>query len=89
MALSTTKTGCVISDTSVNHAFYADDLCIMSVGPACLQKRMDIWYNYSVQNFLTFNPTKSVCVVFEPRKLKLYCPLMVLNATPLPYISVV
>ena len=64
VALSATKTSCVINDKSVNHAFYADDLCIMSASPAGLQKLIDICYNYtqySVQNSLTFNPTKSVC----------------------------
>ena len=57
----------------------------MSASPAGLQKLIDICYNYSVQNSLTFNPTKSVCVVFKPKQFKLYCPPMVLNASPLPY----
>ena len=33
VALSARKTGCVISDTSLNHVCYADDLCIMSASP--------------------------------------------------------
>ena len=44
VALSAPKTGCVINDTSVNHVFYADDLCIMSASPAGLQKLIDIAY---------------------------------------------
>ena len=87
VALSATKTGCVINDKSVSHAFYADDLCIMSASPVGLQKLIDICYNYSVQNFLTFNTTKYVCVVFKPKMFKLYCPPMVLNAAPLPYVD--
>ena len=59
----------------------------MSASPAALQKLIDIFYNYSVQNTLTFNSTKSVCVVVKPRKFKLYCPPMVLNAAPLPFID--
>ena len=85
VALSATKTGCVINDKSVKHVFYADDLCIMSANPAGLQKMIDICYNYSVQNSLTFNPTKSV--VFKPKKFKLYCPPIALNAVPLPYVD--
>ena len=42
VALSATKTGCVINNKSVNHVFYADDLCIMSASPAGLQKLIDI-----------------------------------------------
>ena len=59
----------------------------MSASPAGLQKLIDICYYFSVQNSLTFNPTKSVCVVFKPKKFKLYCPPMVLNAAPLPYVD--
>ena len=87
MELSAIKTGYVINDKSVNHVIYADDLCIMSASPARLQTLIDICYNYSVQNSLTFNPTKSVCVVFKPKNFKLYCPPMVLNAAPLPYVD--
>ena len=87
VALSATKTGCVINDKSVNHVFYAADLCIMSGSPTGLQKLIDICYNYSVQNSLTFNPTKSVCVVFKPKKFKLYFLPMVLNASSLPYVD--
>ena len=87
VALSATKTGCIINDKSVNHVFYADDLCIMSASLAGLPKLIAICYNYSVQNSLTFSPTKSVCVVFKPKKFELYCPPMVLSASPLPYVD--
>ena len=59
----------------------------MSASLASLQKLIDICYNYSVQNTLTCNTTKSVCVVFKPKKFKLYCLSIVLNATPLPYVD--
>ena len=36
--LSAAKTGCFIDDISVNHVFYADDLCIMAASPSDLQK---------------------------------------------------
>ena len=36
--LSAAKTGCIIKDISINHVFYADDLCIMSASPSGLQK---------------------------------------------------
>ena len=59
----------------------------MSASPAGLQKLIDTCYNYSVQNSLTFNITKSVCVVFKPKKFKLYFPSVVVNAAPLPYVD--
>ena len=54
LTLSSTKTGCVINDKSVNHVFYADDLCIMSASLAGLQKLIDICYNYSVQTIVLY-----------------------------------
>ena len=62
VALSSIKMGCVINDTTVHHVFYAADLCIMSASTAGYQELIDICYNYTVQNSLTFNSTKSVCV---------------------------
>ena len=59
----------------------------MSASPVGLQKFIDICYNYSAQSSVTFNPTKSVFVVFKPNKFKLYCPLLVSNAAPLSYVD--
>ena len=40
---------------------------------------------YSVHNSLTFNPTKSICIVFKHRKFKLYCPSMGQNVVSIFY----
>ena len=59
----------------------------MSASPSGLQKLIDICNSYSAQNSSTFNPTKSVCIIFQPKKFELSCPFIVLNAVPLPYVD--
>ena len=85
--LSAAKTGCIINDISINHVFYADDLCMMSASLSGLQKLIDICFEYSLHNSLTFNSTKSVCIVFKPKRFKLHCPTMTLNSVSMEYVT--
>ena len=66
VALSVTKTGCVISDASVIHVFYADDLCIMSASPAGLQKFIDNVQSLTIIMYSVCIIIMSVCMVFKP-----------------------
>ena len=43
---------------------YADDICLMAPSPAALQKLINICYDFSLQNNLTFNSSKSFCMVY-------------------------
>ena len=51
----------------MNHVLYADDICLMALSPAYLQEFIDICYDFSVQNNLSFNSSKSFCMVFKPK----------------------
>ena len=77
--------GCQIDNVSVNHVMYADDICLMSPSPAALQKLINICYDFSVQNNLIFNSSKSFCKVFKPRLYKLSCPTFYMNNGKLDY----
>ena len=57
----------------------------MSASPSVLQSLIDICYSYTIHNSLKFNSSKFVCIVFKPRKFKLYYPTMVLNYVPILY----
>ena len=46
--LSTAKNGCIINVISINHVFYAGDLCIISASPSGLQTLIDICFEYSL-----------------------------------------
>ena len=63
----------------VNHVMYADDICLMAPSPAALQKLINICYDFSLQNNLTFNSLKSFCMVFKSRLYKLSCPMFYMN----------
>ena len=64
---------------------YADDICLMAPSPAALQKLINICYDFSLQNNLTFNSSKSFCMVFKPRLYKLSCPRFYMNNEKLDY----
>ena len=57
--------GCQIDNVCVNHVMYADDICLMAPSPAALQKLINICYDFSLQNNLTFNSSKSFCMVLD------------------------
>ena len=77
--------GCQIDNVCVNHVMYADDICLMAPSPAALQKLINISYDFSLQNNLTFNSSKSFCMVFKPRLYKLSCPTFYMNNEKLDY----
>ena len=49
----------------INHMLYADDLCIVSLYSAGLQKLLSICDEYCARHSITFNVKKSVCMSFK------------------------
>ena len=54
-----------IGGKRINHMLYADDLCIVSLSSAGLQKLLSIFYQYWAMHSITFNVKKSVCMFFR------------------------
>ena len=77
--------GCHIDSLCVNHVMYDDDICLMAPSPAALQKLINICYDFSMQNTLSFNSSKSVCMVFKPRLYKLSSPSLYMSTEKLEY----
>ena len=69
----------------MNHVMYADDICLVAPSPAALQELIDICYDFSVQNDLSFNSSKSYCMVFKPKSYKLSCPRLYMDNQLLKY----
>ena len=69
----------------MNHLMYADDICVMAPTAIALQKLLDVCYEYGITNDLIYNPLKSVCMVFKPRRFKLYCPTVAIGDECLNY----
>ena len=68
------KVGCYIDNLCMNHVMYANDICLIAPSPAALLESIDIYYDFSVQNNLSFNSSKSYCMVYKPKSYKLSCP---------------
>ena len=77
--------GCHIDSLCVNHVMYADDICLMAPSPAALQKLINNCYDYSRQNNISFNSSKSFCMVFKPRLYKLSSPSLYMSTEKLEY----
>ena len=76
---------CHIDSLCVSHVMYADDICLMAPCPAALQKLINICYDFSMQNNLSFNSSKSFCMVFKPRLYKLSSPSLYMSTEKLEY----
>ena len=64
---------------------YAHDICLMAPSPAALQELIDTYYDFSVQNDLSFNSSKSYCMIFKPKSYKLSCPRLCMDNQLLKY----
>ena len=78
---------CHIDNVCVNHVLviYADDIYSMTPSLAALQKLINICYDFNIQKILSFNSTKSFCMVFKPRLYNLLCPTFYMNTEILDY----
>ena len=61
MTLSTTKVGCALGKTMVNHLAYADELVILSPSAKGLQKLLNICSEYGEEHDIMFNNEKRSC----------------------------
>ena len=64
---------------------YADDICLMARSPAALHKLINICYDFSVHSNLSFNSSKTFCMLFKPRLYKLSCLTFYINTEILDY----
>ena len=85
LILSESGIGCQIDDLCINHAFYADDLCLMAPCVISLQELISFCHKYSVEIALNFNATNSYCVAFTSKWYKLVLPSLHINHLPISY----
>jgi len=63
VSLEHSANGCYVSGNFLGCIMYADDLLLLSASVSGLQNMLDICYSYGVDNYITFNHKKSVCVM--------------------------
>ena len=85
--LSRMYNGCYIDGICTNHYFYADDMCMLAPSAHALQLLIDTCVKYGQEHDIIFNPTKSNCITFLPKRYKLYVPSVALNDNMLEYVD--
>ena len=54
-----------VSNTSIHHFLYADDLVILSLSPTGLQRCLDLTHKFALDKHLTINIGKSKTIIFN------------------------
>ena len=57
--------GGVIGGHLINPLYYADDLCLISLSSAGMQKLLDVCSTYATEHLLTYNGSKSYSLCFK------------------------
>lgn len=78
-----------MGDTIINNLCFADDFCLMTTSIFALKALLRICEEYSNEHAIIFNPSKTHCMAFLPRKLSLPLPELKLCGKILGWCSAV
>ena len=56
----------------ISHLCYADDLCLISLSSAGMQKLLDICSSYAIEHLLIYNRSKSFSLCFKSKHIKFH-----------------
>ena len=87
LLLNNTNIGGTLNGKQLNHISYADDLCLLSISSAGMQRLLNICEEYGVDHDLIYNSTKSMCMCFKTNNLSKHDPLFNLNNAQLQYVE--
>ena len=73
------KSRCYINEQCMNHVIYGDDICLLAPSVIGTQQMLDVCFSFSICNDIIFKPVKSVCIAFQPKKSKFFCPNVTLD----------
>ena len=62
-------------------------ICLRFMCPCGLQALLNICSKYGFENYILYNPIKSICMVVKPYGYHLKCPNVYLNINKLEYIE--
>ena len=65
--LNQCNVGCHYYSICVNHLFYADDSVLIAPSPMVHKQLIDVDDKYSIENEITYNATKTVCMYIRPK----------------------
>ena len=67
--LSKSNNGCSIDNLSINHIYYADDLCLMAPSAKGLQNMLDICEKYGQEYDILYNPVRLNVWLLNPKDI--------------------
>ena len=85
--LNSSNIGGQIRHTFFNHLCYTDDLCLISLSSAGMQKLLNLCSKYAVDHSLTYNAKKSFSLCFIHRTVKISRPQLYLDTLVIPHVS--
>ena len=68
-SLNQSNVGCHSYSICVNHLFDSDDSVLIAPSPMALKKLTDVCEKYSIENEITYNATKTVCMNIRPKHM--------------------
>ena len=66
-SISETHLGCHIGNIYVGVLAYADDIVLLAPTPSAMRKMLSVCDSYAANFNITFNPSKSKCILFPPK----------------------
>ena len=85
--LINTAIGGHIGGQVLNHFCYADDICLISISLAGMQKLLNVCHSYSIEHSLLYNGNKSYPLCFKPTSIKFERPYFYLSEKIMPKVS--
>jgi len=81
------KIGCQIGKVMTNNFWYADDICLLAPSIRGAQKLIDVCYDYANSHNIKFNPTKTVCMLFETKRCTIRKSNIYMNQNVLTWVT--
>ena len=70
-----------IGGRHLNHLFYADDVCLISLSTAGMQKLLNVCQDYALSHDLLFNSKTSMCMKFVTKsRMKTFPPMTLMGS---------
>ena len=71
----------------VNHLSYADDLCLICLSSAGMQKLLNVCSKYATKHSLSYNASKSYSLCFKATKTKFKSPTLHIGQINIPNVT--
>ena len=85
--LNKSHKGGYLYNVLLNHLFYADDLCLITLCSADMQHLLNICEEYAREHDLLFNSSKTQCMVYKPKSLCFSDPCLSLGGVNLIFVE--